>query len=131
MKGYDHFFPDFLLMNRNLSGFIKKYLHFQWKHLHFCVNYPLKKKKINFNMTFSLTTWCSGSSTVRKQFNWWIQSSSSCRELPNPNSCPPHHLSCLLHSTCLHLPWLWQMLPHLQENRAKTAILSIIRMFFY
>ncbi len=76
-------------------------------------------------MTFSLTTWCSGSSTVRKLFNWWIQRSSSCRELPNPNSCPPHHLFCLLHSTCFHLPWPWQMLPHLQEIRAKTVILSM------
>ncbi len=76
-------------------------------------------------MTFSLTTWCSGSSTVRKLFNWWIQRSSSCRELPNPNSCPPHHLFCLLHSTCFHLPWPWQMLPHLQEIRAKPVILSM------
>ncbi len=76
-------------------------------------------------MTFSLTTWCSGSSTVRKLFNWWIQRSSSCRELPNPNSCPPHHLFYLLHSTCFHLPWPWQMLPHLQEIRAKTVILSM------
>ncbi len=128
MKGYDHFFLAFQL-NRNLSGFIKKYLHFQWQHLNFCINYPFKKK-ITFHVTFSLTTWCSGSSTVRKLFNWWIQRSSSCRELPNPNSCPPHHLFCLLHSTCFHLPWPWQMLPHLQEIRAKTVILSIIRMFF-